>query len=122
VPVAERLAVTSAAPLTASLLHATQIYYVRAVATATDFDRRSASAVELSRSLKVRSASSRDSVNTPPRSRKWGDTKLAAVAVLILDRFFFKILSTLDLFSSKFAAKIRIKDPTTPHMRRYTTL
>ena len=57
VPVAERLAVTSAAPLTASLLrHATQIYYVRAVATATDFDRRSASAAELSRSLKVRSA------------------------------------------------------------------
>jgi len=56
VPVAERLAVTSAAPLTASLRHATQIYYVRAVATATDFDRRSAAAAELSRSLKVRSA------------------------------------------------------------------
>ena len=61
VPVAERLAVTSAAPLTASLCqsrarHATQIYYVRAVATATDFDRRSAAAAELSRSLKVRSA------------------------------------------------------------------
>jgi len=43
-----------------------------------------------------------------------------AVTLLMLNRFkkyFFTVR-----FSSKFAAKNLFKDPTAPHMRRYTTL
>ena len=46
-----------------------------------------------------------------------GDTKLVAVTLLILNRIsiFFHIIQQI-------CGKVLIKDPTAPHMHRYTTL
>ena len=50
--------------------------------------------------------------------QKMGDTKLMAVTLLSL-KWFSKFFTVR--FSSK-CSKVFIKDPTAPHMRRYTTL